>query len=256
MDEEEVCRQDLALARAGIQYERAEKLRYKERALRAENRLMDVEINAALSRPSDHLDRFFTHPCKAKLASFFPNAKEVTETFGAFHAVKQHLPHLRQGDPNVMVLVVGDGHSPRTGALFALSSAWSVWSFDPLMSLKYRGVSERLQLVDAKIEDVFGWSMPNKRFLVVAVHSHAELKHAVAKVRACAGMDVVSIPCCVPQWVPYLDPCGEQTVVPVPPTVEYEDPAILSPERRVKVWRNVHEAMRDQHALADALGLP
>ena len=248
---------ELSLARAGVQYESAEKLYYKERALRAESRLMDVELNAALARSSDHLDRFFAHPCKAKLAPFFPNAKEVTETFGAFHAVKQYLPHIRQGDPKVSVIVVGDGHSPRTGLLFALSSAWDVYSVDPAMRLKYRGLHDRLMLANMKIEDVVGWSsLVDRRVLIVAVHSHAELKHAITKVRGCAGMDVVSIPCCVPQWVPYLDPGGEQTAVPVPPTVEYEDPAILSPERRVKVWRNVHEAMRDQHALADALGLP
>jgi hypothetical protein len=247
---------ELSLARAGVQYESAEKLYYKERALRAESRLMDVELNAALARSSDHLDRFFAHPCKAKLAPFFPNAKEVTETFGAFHAVKQYLPHIRQGDPKVSVIVVGDGHSPRTGLLFALSSAWDVYSVDPAMRLKYRGLHDRLMLANMKIEDVVGWSsLVDRRVLIVAVHSHAELKHAITKVRGCAGMDVVSIPCCVPQWVPYLDPSGAQTVVPVPPTIVYEDPAILSPERRVKVWRNVHEVLRDPDALARAQGV-
>lgn len=80
MDEEEACREDLkrlqfdlSVARAGNEILAHAKARYKKRALEAECKLMN-------------------------------------ETFGAFHAVKQHLPHLRQGDPNVTVLVVGDGH--------------------------------------------------------------------------------------------------------------------------------------------------
>jgi len=246
---------ELTVARAGNQILHAEKLSYKARALVAEARLNNAELNASLKRPSDHLDRFFCHTARARLVNLFPNAKEVTESVGAFHAVNQHLM-IDRSDPNVTAIVVGDGHSPRTGALIALSTNWNVWSVDPVLKTKYRGVSERLTLIDAKIEDSPGWNLPGKRVVIVAVHSHARLQDAVRKVRACARLDAVSIPCCVKQHVMYLDSEGDDTVVPVPPDVTYEDGAILSPERTVLVWKNIETKIRDQHALATALGIP
>lgn len=91
---------------------------YKARATAATKRL--EETNSHEKVRLTHLDRFFKHPSKEILVPFFPNAKEVTESFGAFHAVNEHLSHLSRDDINVAVICVGDGHSPRTGMLFAV----------------------------------------------------------------------------------------------------------------------------------------
>lgn len=221
---------------------------YKIRAQVAEGKERNRVFNDLTKTPTDHLDRFFAHPCRDRIVRLFPNAKEVTESFGAFHAVNTRLTHLDRADPNVTVLVVGDGHSPRTGMLFAVSSAWGVWSIDPQMRLKYRGLHERLNLIDAKIEDVHGWNLPLTKVVIIGVHSHATLEASIKKVRACARLDVVSIPCCVPQYIPFTSfpgPEFEHDGLPlIAPDFSYEDRAILSPERTVLGWLDLTEKAR------------
>lgn len=71
--------------------------------------------------------------------------------------------------------------------------------------------------------------------MIVAVHSHARLPDAVRVAVTNPGTQVavVAIPCCVPQ-----------VLHGVPPDVGYDDPDIMSPERRVLVWRDVSEYAR------------
>ena len=54
----------------------------------------------------------------------FPNAKEITESYSAFNAVKTKLKQYELGDPGVTVVSVGDGRTPRTAALFAFRTKW------------------------------------------------------------------------------------------------------------------------------------
>lgn len=159
----------------------------------------------------------------------FPNAKEITESFGAYNAVRAHLPGFVLGDPSVTMIAVGDGHAPRTAATFAYRTAWRCWSVDPLMRSLVWDV-ERLDAIRARAEDVrVGCRGP---VVIVAVHSHARLHEAVKVAVTNPGTQVavVAIPCCVPQVLHGM-----------PPDVEYEDPDIMSPERRVLVWRDVSE---------------
>lgn len=197
---------------------------YRNRAVVAEckynNLYHDRTPNTA------HLDRFFAHPGRARIVRFFPNTKEVTESMAAFHAVNKHL-HVDRGARDVTVVVVGDGHSPRTGALFAVSTNWEVWSVDPVMRMKYDGAVDRLCVRSDKIEDTTPFDVAEGHVIIVAVHSHGLLRDAVAKIKNSRRIDVVSIPCCVPQ------------VLDTQPVVKYEDTAILSPERTVLVWRDV-----------------
>lgn len=180
----------------------------------------------------DHLNRFFGHRCAASLVRWFPNAKEVTETIGAFVAITTRLRHLSRGDRSVVAVVVGDGHSPRTGAFIATSTAWRVISIDPVLSAKRHGV-ERLETRSHRIEDTPAIDAHDGPAIIVAVHSHARLNDAVRKITNASTLDVVSIPCCVPQTITRF---GD---VLLSPSLEYADAAILSPERRVLVWRDV-----------------
>lgn len=181
-----------------------------------------------------HIDRFFAHNRRGELAPMFPNAKEVSESMGAFHAIVTHLcvtGALRRADPSTVAIVVGDGHSPRTGALIAMSTAWSVVSIDPVMRPRHTTAGPRkglrLTAIADRIENLQPRSFAGD-VVIVAVHSHARMDDAVTFVAECRSLHAVAIPCCVPQ-----------TIAGAAPTTEYSDEAILSPERRVLVWRDV-----------------
>lgn len=90
---------------------------------------------------NEYLERFFRLDVASTLiaAKLFPNIKEVTESIGAFAAIKNHINVGRADD--VDVFVVGDGHTPRTGALIASLTKWHVKSIDPQMRQKSGGLS-------------------------------------------------------------------------------------------------------------------
>jgi hypothetical protein len=188
------------------------------------------------SGPSTYLDELIRCGVGDRLLShgLFPNAKEVTESFAAYSAVLRHLPDIALSDRRVTLVAVGDGHSPRTGALFALRSAWRCISVDPALKETGRrpvgrpvsrgwGRIDRLEVIAARVEDV---TVEADVAVIVAVHSHAPLDAAVRSVRA-NRIAVVAMPCCVPQ------------VLSTEPDVAYQDPGIWSPERTVLVWRNL-----------------
>lgn len=158
----------------------------------------------------------------------FPNAKEVSESFGAFRAAREQLHDygFPLGDPRITCVCVGDGVSPRTGATFAFRSAWNCFSVDPALRSKWqtaRKSVDRLEVIPGRIECQ---GFTSDRVVVVAVHSHARLEAALRTIRA-NRVAVIAIPCCVDQVLPWA------------PDLEYEDFGILSPRRTVKVWRNI-----------------
>lgn len=167
----------------------------------------------------------------------FPNSKEVTESFGAYAAVRQHLRDLALNDPAITMVAVGDGHTPRTAATFAMRSAWRCWSVDPNLAEtsgkgpRHRPASRRWDQIDrltvrpSRIEDVR--IVCDGPCVIVAVHSHAVLAAALAVIEA-PRVAVVAMPCCVPQTVP-----GREA------DIAYEDAGVTSPQRRVLVWRDV-----------------
>jgi len=160
----------------------------------------------------------------------FPNAKEITESMAACAAAHERF-RADLSNRAMAAMVVGDGHVPRTGAVFAYRSAWTVYSIDPKMRAKWLGNGHgisRLHAYDCRIEDLHRPLSPmHDRIVVVAVHSHASLSHSVAVARRFADqVDVISIPCCVPDDLPQ-------------PSESYVDTAISSPCRQVNIWRDV-----------------
>lgn len=190
-------------------------------------RVVDTRIRASLRYISELLQL----RCGPDLLALdvFPNAKEITESFGAFNAVRNHLKDWDLADPGIACLAVADGKSPRTGATFAFRSRWECRSVDPIMDKSWlaEGRIERLRCEALRIED---YMVVADRVLVVAVHSHARLRETLRSIVA-DRVAVVAIPCCV------------ELTLPAPPDVEYQDYGILSPERTVKVWKNA-EALR------------
>jgi hypothetical protein len=151
----------------------------------------------------------------------FPNAKEITESMAAFETCFHKVPVFSLGDPSVTLAVVGDGHTPRTAALFAFRSRWDCHSIDPVLRKDYP--VNRLTCHKQRIQDFP--KMEAGKLVLVAVHSHAPLDVAYHKFTAKERV-TIAIPCCVRQEI------GR------PPDMAYHDASIWSPHNLVKVWFN------------------
>lgn len=153
-------------------------------------------------------------------------------------------------------ILVGDGSTPRTAALFAhMAPSWRCVSVDP--QLKYDTVASRayrgresadmraavdkwdtrvpnLVMLRRKIEQV---RVHCRRAVIVMVHAHVGLDAAVEAVRASAGIvGVVCVPCCnnfASQAV--FDGRG--------PDVCYVDTNMISQQREVRCWSTYAHAM-------------
>lgn len=111
----------------------------------------------------------------------FPNIKEVAESMSMFYCVESLLmnwdEYIRDNrrNQNINVVVVGDGHRPRTGALFAYSTKWNVVSIDPEMkSVDYP--IQRLKCYDCKVEDVPDIDFGDEPLIIIYPHSHAPVQ--------------------------------------------------------------------------------
>ena len=175
-----------------------------------------------------YLDELVGLTCGPDLLALkvFPNAKEVTESFAAYGAVRKYLRKVAPlGDSRITGLFVGDGNTPRTAATFAFRTAWQCVSVDPRMKDKRYDV-KRLTVIRSRVED-----MPllpeGSHVVIVAVHSHASLAETVKVVsKTSTILGVVAMPCCFAQELPNGSP----------PCTAYYDWGVLSEKRMVKVW--------------------
>jgi len=162
----------------------------------------------------------------------FPNAKEVTESWGAYNAAVKLLGRERLSDPTVCVLVVGDGSTPRTGATFAMRSKWNVSSIDPQMKecMSWENRVERLICYSDTAESyrgLGGLSAPDSDVIVVGVHSHASIQASLDAVTDYKSRHLIWMPCC------------KKDAFPREPDMAYDDYGIWSEERAMMIWRNV-----------------
>ena len=185
--------------------------------------------NPAAAGMLRYIGEFVTLKCAPDMLALklFPNAKEISESFGAYEAVRRHLQELDLKDPDVTVIAVGDGATPRTAATFALRSAWICHSIDPNLkggALRW-GQIQRLTLWPERVENVRPIKA-KKVAVVVAVHSHADLRKAILVADA-PRIVVIAMPCCVPQRLSIF------------PDKFYEDKGIISPKRQILIWKDV-----------------
>lgn len=183
-----------------------------------------------------YLHRFFKLNVTPLLLQLkvFPNLKEVTESMGAFVAVHNYLinsGHVNRNDDKVDVFVVGDGSTPRTGALFACLTKWNVFSIDPRLRLKdYREI-KRLTLYKDKVEDIKMFT-PRKYVtaLLVCVHSHAPISDCLnmLKYYSYNTLHLINIPCCY------------KSDIDLKPNVSYTDYGIQSEKQMVEVYININ----------------
>ena len=165
----------------------------------------------------------------------FPNAKEVTESVAAYFAVRKNLSDIYKfDDPSVLVVVVGDGTKPRTGAIFAYMTKWTVVSVDPIMQTEHgwNAKIDRLHAYKARIEDTgVIWGREDckqfKKLIIVSVHGHAKLTDCLEvtlKIDA-EEATIISIPCCIE------DDLAQD------PDKSYIDWSIWSEHRLVNIYR-------------------
>ena len=82
------------------------------------------------------VDRFLSLDCGHELLrlGLFPNAQEISESMACLQAAIEHLQGVVSlSDNDVVALVVGDGRTPRTAALLAMRTRWTVLSVDPAL---------------------------------------------------------------------------------------------------------------------------
>lgn len=189
-----------------------------------------------------HITEFLRLKCAPQLLEWrmFPNSKEITESMGAFDAVRRFRNELgvEFNDTDVLVIVPGDGHMPRTGALFAMRTAWDVVSVDPELTTRdfpvkrlylYRTTAGNYANMVNRLDDTT-WRV----LLIVAVHSHAPMDElfSIAKAFDAERTHLITIPCCVDHNIKNR------------PYIGYRDQSITSPKNEIKMWLDIQEWLR------------
>ena len=174
----------------------------------------------------------FTTECVIGLFTRYKDRapKEITESWGMLQAAKKFVPNL----DNKLVFVIGDGASPRTGALFAYYTKATVVSIDPAMNLDHykiwydrqvavKETPQRLTVLKEKAEN-YKPSCNNKDILVVWPHSHADM-NSFEPVGYSTRADI-ALPCCVKIPNKWLSR----------PHTKFSDENIMSEKNIVFVW--------------------
>lgn len=247
---------------------RAERTRMKEQRARS-GVVAGMEEPAGPPASFRYMDEFLGLSSASDIidAGLFPNAKELAESMSAYNAVRDYMlrrlgteentrAYFENGvlgteDPSITVVVVGDGHTPRTAGLFAFRTSWRCVSIDPaLRTSKGRPWKDilRLQEMPCRVQDaVVDISGEASRVVVIAWHAHVSVKEALAclsfdgklwdvedkdeSARMRHRVGLVTCACC--QWDP-LQQCMPDGSAP---DLEYDDDCVPSGRRTVRVWR-------------------
>lgn len=166
--------------------------------------------------------------------------KEITESMGMYASIR-NLWHkyewLRPDNENVLCIVVGDGSTPRTGAMFACLSKWTVVSVDPALQTRWELDTHPIKRLFGEKGTVGGmvrsWqehgALPEQTegVVIVSPHSHVPINELKSLISYCAPCPVILsvLPCCVTQKF------NEYKKI-----TEYRDPGILSPKNEVTIY--------------------
>ena len=145
-----------------------------------------------------YLEEFVSLRCAADLLALklYPNAKEITEALGLFHAVAP-FRQLKKCLGHRTALVVGDGVTPRLGAMLAFRMPWTVVSVDPEMRRTDWDI-HGLTCVKSKVESISPVDCAGGPAVLFLPHSHAPTDVCVTKLVNYSRLTIVNMPCCVP----------------------------------------------------------
>ena len=172
-----------------------------------------------------YIDKFIKMSQAPKLLKFFPNTKEITESMGGFFALKKIGLEKLFGQKDVLCVIVGDGTTPRTGALIASATKWDVVSVDPRLKKTYD--FNNLACINKNIENAKINYCKYNKIIILMVHSHAyygEWVEAFSDKEAY----IVDIPCCIEDEPPS----------PFSLKDTYEDKSILGEKNIVYLYDN------------------
>jgi hypothetical protein len=199
-----------------------------------------------------YINHFFSLKCAQDLLPFFTGckknaAKEVTESFSAYHNCLEHFGVL---DDSWVVYSVGDGKRPRTGATFRLlTKAAHVHSIDPATDLEwisgplkdiYHVELRNYSAWNCKVEDIV-YAPENfskgKNVLILGVHSHAQISESIKKLAFRAkSVNIFWMPCCNQIERKYLD---KDYIAKCDKFVTYNDEEVWSAKNQVYLWKNI-----------------
>lgn len=191
-------------------------------------------VNQFSKQVQSNLDWILTSNSGLDLLSLgiYPNVKEISEASSTTRFLRKHYRSWTKYN-DVLVVVVGDGTSPRVGAMLAFHTNWSIISIDPLLRNDFKWSSiKRLTLIRSKYEDVKECSIDIsniKHVLYVFPHAHVNIDEALKVLQPVFGVaeGVVAMPCCQKQDI----------IDDIYPTLMYEDFGCLSSQRIIKLWR-------------------
>ncbi|KAF0757834.1 hypothetical protein AaE_004135 [Aphanomyces astaci] len=153
-----------------------------------------------------YLDEFVGDlTCSAQMLAWglFPDAKEVSETMGVFNAVRKLGLHEKDTAPPGVhdgIVIVGDGVTPRTAAMFAYrTKGWTCYSVDPIMKVSTSdaqvpwdgGALANVVSVCDKIENI---RIRLRKAIVVLVHAHVTIEQAMVAIDATEVVAVLTLP--------------------------------------------------------------
>jgi hypothetical protein len=247
--------------------------------------------SAVLPFSSAHVDAFLRLDCGILLLQhgLFPRnsrTQEISESMACLSAVDEHLCHARApeltsppllfSDEDVMCVVVGDGCTPRTAALFAHRTKWRrIVSIDPALASAtaaqrqaWGGCVTRMEVVAEKVEDAVVHVDPatTRRVVIVLPHAHCvpdvvlqclrfPAAHAPAGPSAdgppapdppAVSISIVQLPCCWLVWHETI--CGLY-----PADTAYMDSAVFASARSVRIWHDVAPAAASPGARTQAV---
>ena len=184
--------------------------------------------------PAYYIEQLFRFKSSEEFFKYrlFPNLKEWCESYACYEAIKRIVSWDKKidlRDSNIRVIVVGDGQVPRTGALLAFLTNWSVISVDPIMKNRDYSAIQRLQVISAGIEHLkFGCNIGSIHTTII-IHPHSHAKTADSWEAAnCDRKYLINMPCCVKSNLDL-------------PYISYTDKYIPSPKNRIEIYSNCSE---------------
>lgn len=159
-------------------------------------------------------------------------AKEIAESWAMLQAVFNHIrKDTRKGEGKVRVIVVGDGHTARTGALFAYMTKWQVISIDPnFLEEPTKGLRvDRMQTFKSRLEDMEQMTF-DEDIIIVMPHAHTSADTALDKFRSKGKRSLVVFPCCNP---------GTQLPTTNKKPIVYNDEKTLTAKNTIYIYKKI-----------------
>lgn len=182
-----------------------------------------------------YLNRYFQLNSIEELSKnrLFPNIKEITESMSFIYLFEKYLYKWDKSlykNPDVTVIVVGDGKTPRTAALINFLTPYKTISIDPEMDdSKDWSYISNLTTYKGKFEDwIEKVYIPSIYFgkrpvIILYPHSHAPI---ILTERIHSGK----------KWVIKLECCTKDKLST--PCFMYQDKYIMSPKNTFYIWSN------------------